>query len=629
MTGTSIKRFRGDENGALLVFFGMCCAAIFLIAALSFDLGRRASTQTELQSFADNVALAAAGELNGFAGAMARAETAAGNLITDAFVFGTETDGDAGRTLAGSADYLIFFYETLPESDLTDLSSGACGTGGDELPLCTDIPANDMIARFARVVVKDVTVPWQFANLLSMFSSTALPAEEVNAEAVAGYTSLACDISPVFFCLPEGNAKDGATEETPAIWNPKNHIGEQILLRTGEQRDSFWESGNFGWLDPRDIDPYASLVDSGGDCAGLNGAPLLVCLIAAEHGVVNCYENGLLTTLPGQKQGIESAVFNTRFDMFSATVSQYESDSNFQPGPLSARGFTDSGGDTCLGNSVEDIPTRPLPNDDCFVTGDTSGGCQAWESVVRFGDGDWSQGRREYVEQNYSKDYNTYQTDPTLDPMITDDELIDIGGETYHVDDPFRPGNPDGNPVITNSDSRWQYYVAEVMTTYYDNPVAAYDEYMDDPDSPIGSAALKETLPTTAFPPMIEDVEGNNDPNDVSTYTDDITHQRAESGLPACATDPENGGPENFSLDPRRRTVVAAVVDCNTQEVNGKKDDVLATYFVEVFITEPVKEPPSDPGKFDMYVEIIGPALNVGDSTVTKGTFRNLVQLYR
>ena len=39
----------------------ICCAAIFLVAALSFDLGRRASTQTELQSFADNVALAAAG----------------------------------------------------------------------------------------------------------------------------------------------------------------------------------------------------------------------------------------------------------------------------------------------------------------------------------------------------------------------------------------------------------------------------------------------------------------------------------------------------------------------------------------------------------------------------------------
>ena len=94
VNGMMKNKFSRDEDGALLVFFALCVAAIFLIAALSFDLGRRASTQTEIQSFVDNVSLAAAGELNGFPGAMARAQTAAANLISDSYVFGSDADGD-------------------------------------------------------------------------------------------------------------------------------------------------------------------------------------------------------------------------------------------------------------------------------------------------------------------------------------------------------------------------------------------------------------------------------------------------------------------------------------------------------------------------------------------------------
>ena len=47
------------------MFFGVSMAVLFGIVALSFDIGRLGSTQSERQSFADNVALAAAGELDG------------------------------------------------------------------------------------------------------------------------------------------------------------------------------------------------------------------------------------------------------------------------------------------------------------------------------------------------------------------------------------------------------------------------------------------------------------------------------------------------------------------------------------------------------------------------------------
>jgi Putative Flp pilus-assembly TadE/G-like len=602
------QKFKDSEDGALLVFFAICCAAIFLIAALSFDLGRRASTQTELQSFADNVALAAAGELNGFPGAITRARTAADELISDSFVFG---DGD--RLLAGDTDYSIYFYESLPADDQTVMSNAACGSF--PAPLCQNVPANDFIARFVRVEVNEVDVPWVFANLLSMFSSDPLPDEAVAARAVAGYTSLACDIAPVFFCLPPPDALDAAAGDI--IWDPENHIGDQVLLRTGQGGNSFWDSGNFGWLDPRDTIPEESLVDPDGDCYGLNGAPLLVCLIAAENAVTTCFENGLLTTLPGQKQGIESAVFNTRFDMFNSVVSQYADDENFQPAPIITRGFVDSGGDACLKNSVQYEDTMAFPTDDCFGFVDGGPNCDAWDGVVRFGDGDWTQGRLDYVEANYSMDGESYTT-------ILPSE-IDADG--YHVDDPFSPTNAlaNGFVEIQNGASRWEYYVAEVTATYYDSPAAAYATYMANPDSGLGDP--KATV-TSLMPPLLFDGD-NNDPEIPSTYDDDYTVDRAEDGLPYCATDPDEGGPDNFSLDPRRRVVIAAVVDCNAQQVKGNTKDVLATYFVETFITQPVKGDPTDKKKFDMWIEIIGPALNTGSSVVEKGVFRNLVQLYR
>lgn len=67
----------------MLVIWGVSFAVLFGIVALSFDLGRIAVTQTELQAYADNVALAAAGELDGKDDAIDRATAAAANLIAD------------------------------------------------------------------------------------------------------------------------------------------------------------------------------------------------------------------------------------------------------------------------------------------------------------------------------------------------------------------------------------------------------------------------------------------------------------------------------------------------------------------------------------------------------------------
>ncbi|MCB2123724.1 MAG: hypothetical protein KDE06_10740, partial [Rhodobacteraceae bacterium] len=99
--------FARDEDGAILVIVAVSLGMILGMIALSYDLGRMAATQSELQSYADHVALAAAGELDGVVaqaasgtnpavpGARERAQAAAANFFTDSQTFANDVTGQA------------------------------------------------------------------------------------------------------------------------------------------------------------------------------------------------------------------------------------------------------------------------------------------------------------------------------------------------------------------------------------------------------------------------------------------------------------------------------------------------------------------------------------------------------
>ncbi|NNE88250.1 MAG: hypothetical protein HKN27_09260 [Silicimonas sp.] len=619
------NRFRREEDGALLVFFALCAAAIFLVAALSFDVGRRASTQTDLQSFADNVALAAAGELDGLPGAISRARRAADELIADSTRFTTSTDDD---TLEGLADLLpLEFYETLPDDESawpTPVSYDAAEA----------LNPGDAQARFVRIRVDPVDVEWQFANVLSLFSSDPLPSEAVAAEATAGYTSLACDIAPIFFCMPPQQQVD-ADAGSP-IWDPNNHLGESVLLRAGGQND--WGPGNFGFLDVVNMTPDDVKTDPASPCAEESGADLYSCLIGAESAVTLCFENGILNFLTGNGDGYTSATLNTKFDMYNASLTQEQSDPRFRPAPVVTKRYLE--GDTCApgGASTNDV-TTDFPMDDCFddslVTGNA--GCLLYgggngtgnPAIPRFGDGDWSQGRILYVENNYSIDGDSIG-------VVTPEEVQ--GG--YHVDDPFRPMLPadfdgDGNevrpalprrseyldfPIVLNDAWRWHYYNAEVAAAYFDDPDAAYNQEIGEVDF------TRPQRTTTVQDPVTLDDIVVPDPQDLITdYLNPdgtLALERDSTSLPHCAPEP--------SLNPRRRTVVAAVVDCVAEEdeLRGRSGEGAATWFVEVFLPS-VAGGVTTGSDFDIEVEIISGALQTGDPSFANGRFRNLVQLYR
>jgi Flp pilus assembly protein TadG len=356
--GSHICRFRQEERGAILVFWAIALAMILILVALSFDFGRVASTQSELQSYADQVALAAAGELDGRSDSITRAQSAAAALIAD-----TQTFGNGATALAGSGSYALAFYATLPGNDLTPLVAP------------TTVPED---AVYARVVASPKTVNYTFAAAYAALVGAGATSHNVSAIAVAGFTQYACDITPLMFCLPDPSYK------------ADSQIGDLILLRSGGNGAGAWQPGDFGFLDPS-----KAKVDPNGPCAGLNGAQLDGCLMGAEGSITQCFSQRGVDTEPGQKVGITDASFNVRFDMYQAIMNGKKNNPAYAPAANVIKGVVPKGGGSCVGNNPPaSTNTMAMPKDTCFA----SGTCP----YPRFGDGNWSAGRANYVQWHYA-----------------------------------------------------------------------------------------------------------------------------------------------------------------------------------------------------------------------------------
>lgn len=350
---TRIRKFAAEDCGTMLVIWGLTFVVLLGIAAMSFDLGRTGITRSELQVFTDNVALAAAGELDGKSDSITRAQAAAANLISDRKTFGT-----GGSLLSGDSDYTLTFYSELPDDDTAALT--AVTTDPEE-------------AVFVRAEATPSTVAATYGAAFAALTGTARPNEEARASSVAGFTLYACDITPLMFCVPPGFSAEAS-------------VGEMILLRSGGN-GAGWAPGAFGFLDPNYV-----LVDDEGPCAGLNGSKLDACLLGAEGSITQCFSQRGVDVEPGQKVGIRDAIFNVRFDIYKAIMNGKTNDPDYAPAPNVIKGIVPNGGGSCIGNNENPSPdTVGLPRDDCFE----SGGCS------RFGDGNWAAGRINYVDTNY------------------------------------------------------------------------------------------------------------------------------------------------------------------------------------------------------------------------------------
>ena len=345
-------RFARDEDGSILAIVGVTLAVMMGFLALTFDFGRLSTTQSELQSFVDNVALAVAGELDGGSDALSRAQTAANQLISDSQTFGT---GDT--LLSGGTDFALTYFETNPAAD-----PNATATNSPE------------DAAFVRVRSTGETIDLGFAAAFSALSNTPGLRNDVGAEAVAGFSLSACDITPLMFCTPN------------STWKADDHKGTSVLLKTGGN-GAGWGPGAFGY-----IDPSGSQLDLNSSCGTLSGAKLDACLIAATRERSACFETNGVDIRTGQSVGGFEAALNIRFDVFLASVKSFRNDPLYAPAPNVIKGYIATQGQCLANNATLSPDTVGLPPDDCHA----SSGCD------RFGNGNWSAGRQNYINVNYN-----------------------------------------------------------------------------------------------------------------------------------------------------------------------------------------------------------------------------------
>ncbi|SLN73907.1 hypothetical protein ROG8370_03639 [Roseovarius gaetbuli] len=280
-------------------------------------------------------------------------------MITDTQTFGT---GD--NILSGNSDFSIAFC-----------GENSSGTGGVS-------ETNDgREARFVRVVSDGQTIELGFAAAFDTLTGSSNLRNDVDAEAVAGFSQSACDITPLMFCTPNSTRK------------ADDHIGESVLLRTGGN-GAGWGPGSFGF-----IDPSSGLIDDTGPCSTLNGSMQDSCLIAATQERTACFETRGVNVRNGQSVGVFESTLNIRFGIFLASVQSLKNNPAYAPAPNVISGYAASnpsgngnGGNQCVSTEGSVSPdTVGLPPGDCHA----SGLCD------RYGDADWSTGRAAYVAMNY------------------------------------------------------------------------------------------------------------------------------------------------------------------------------------------------------------------------------------
>ena len=352
MTGRVI-RFARDEDGAIFVFFALLLAVFLGFIALSFDFGRQAATQSELQSYADNVALAAAGELDGAPDAMTRAQAAAATFITDA-----QTFGDGARTLAGAGDVTLTFYANRADA--------AAATNPETRP---------HRARFVRATLVPRRVPGTFSAALARLSGRAVGSDRVGAQAVAGFSLYACNATPLTFCAKDLDVKADLSRG----------VNLSLTINPG--------AGNLvpGTLSL--VENTVPLVDVDGVCRLLTGISLDLCLLGARGQKTACLAQDGIDIAGGNRLPTIKAALNVRFDIFAGSSLDLKSNPLYAPAANVLSSYVPrTSGSQCLGSDPILASDRMgFPTDDC----QSSGGCGI------FGDAGWSTGRAAFVARNF------------------------------------------------------------------------------------------------------------------------------------------------------------------------------------------------------------------------------------
>lgn len=306
-----LRRFVRDERAAIIIWFALTLPVVLGIFALSFDLARLTSMNTELQDMADAAALAAANALDGTEDAIVKANAAAARVINN----------------SKFADSGVSILDLVYAQNYEDLVSGPYlseGSGSDAKK-----------AYWVQAISNTGRMSTSFIRVVG--GEEAL---STTARATAGSHTVACAVQPLFMCLPNG----GTT------LNPGQ------MIRVKEQPGNTWGPGNFGLLDP----PYSSVNG--------NQKNTLIKKNLAQSSPDVCYVNAL-TPAQGSKSGPVKEGLNARFDIFDNNPDNVV---KIPPGPNNYKGLPyQKATDACVKSATPEPATIDgrMPRDSCFPDG--------------------------------------------------------------------------------------------------------------------------------------------------------------------------------------------------------------------------------------------------------------------
>lgn len=374
MAWSGICRFRQDEGAAVAPTVALSLFALIAAGGLAFDFARMANLDTELQTAADQAALAAATQLDGTSGSRARATSAANSLISNPTRFAN--DGDTSAVGIATVTYFV------------DKAGATVATG-------------DSDANFVNVTVETRTANFALTPIVDAFSA------DMSASAFAGIGSAVCGVVPFFICNPTEPVGNTDPYLTPGI-----QTGVGIVMAEG---GSQWGPGNFGFIEQIG-----------------NGANGVAEALASNGLFGSCSGTEAVTTQTGNILNAVRDSLNMRFDYGVANSATCKSppcspstnsikdlvrpsnNCNWQQNPATSANYQTKRYRPISNAALPSNVTPQImghPRDMCHAYSSTTYAC----AFGRIGDGAWD--RAAYFRSNHPG--VDWQTEPDLGPNVT------------------------------------------------------------------------------------------------------------------------------------------------------------------------------------------------------------------
>ena len=398
-----VPGFLREDTGTMTILTLVFFVVVMAFGGMAIDIGRLYAVHGQMQAYVDEVALAAASQLDGQGAAISRACLAATgdakcytkapgsiplSVVSTSWSFTTPSQ-PIGPCLSTPSSTLavcyIYFLDKLgtgpgPTPDFAHGDSVLCefdavshkwiSIGASCSPIGSPSDPS-AVARYVAVSAVPMTVSYLILPIAEMFGGGMATSSTLRLQATAGYVQTACNYTPLMICNPSEPSSNTNPNYPISV-----SIGHELQMLDGSNK------GNFGFIN-------APSNSGGVPCEGVTDQ--VPCMLAAINSQLQCTQNNEIDiTKPGDSTPYYDAL-NTRFDIWtnnlktpSPTSAAFAPAANVEKGicVLSGGKCDYSAGNVCP-NSVTRYGTTatlgtaatiPLPRDSAFTSDGTASG---------------------------------------------------------------------------------------------------------------------------------------------------------------------------------------------------------------------------------------------------------------